>query len=59
MDYELLLEKYIAHVGREEGTDFLRGGSPPEWISDAEWDELLRVSGNSDRHVPPPAFHKP
>ncbi len=47
-DYKLLLEKYIAHVGREEGVTFL-AWEPPSWINAKEWSELQKLDKTSRR----------
>lgn len=51
-DYRTLLLKYIAHVGSEEGVDFIRrdGGPMAEWITPDEVAELARLSEESAGH---------
>jgi hypothetical protein len=49
IDYRLLLMKYIAHVGTEEGTDYLgRKGLKPEWLDDEEWEALVEAAEEAE-----------
>jgi hypothetical protein len=49
MDYQQLLEKYIAHIGRQEGIDYIEHEFPPDFITAEEWAELERLSETSRR----------
>lgn len=50
VDYRRLLWKYIGHVATEEGVTFLEDkyrtepGGSDDWVTDAEWAELVRVA---------------
>ena len=42
MDYKALLQKYIRHVGEEEGVTFIEDRKP-EYATEEEWAELERL----------------
>ena len=49
IDYRLLLQKYIVHVGENEGVDYIGGGrwQRPPYFTDEEWRELQLVCADS------------
>jgi len=49
MDYRVLLLKYINHVGRIEGTDFLGDFySSVGFFTQEEWDEINKLGEESN-----------
>ena len=48
-DYRLLLQKYIIHVGENEGVDYISfTATPPPYFTDEEWQALQQASADSN-----------
>ena len=47
VDYRALLKKYMAHVGRCEGTTFI-AGVRPEGLTDDEWEALRELDEETE-----------